>query len=67
MKENKILYVYKIRDLPRGKSKLSYNYFKKGDCVCVGQLDVEIDKCIYQLNKNVKRSINYLPKLLLIN
>ena len=36
-------------------------------CVCAGQLDVEIDNCIYQLNRNVKRSINYLSKLLLIN
>ena len=30
-------------------------------CVCVGQLDVEVDKCICRLNRNVKRSITYLP------
>ena len=67
MKENKILYVYKTIDLPRRTSKLSWNYSKKVSCVCAGQLDVEIDRCIYELNINVKRSITYPPKLLLIN
>ena len=36
-------------------------------CVCAGQIDVEIDKCIYQFHRNVKILITCFPKLLTIN